>query len=459
MSKFRRIYICQRCGHASPKWAGQCPECGAWNSMTEDARMISKPVKRKAIAEFSGDVINLSAARSLPEKYSPTNLAEFDRVLGGGFIKGQILLLAGPPGVGKSTLMLLAADSISAGENGLPVLYVSGEESPAQIASRAERLGVKRENILLLSETSIHGIIDKIGKLKPGLIILDSVQTVYHPEIPSAAGTLSQIRECAGEIIRAAKTKNIPVFMLGHITKEGDLAGPKVLEHMVDTVLYMDIERNQMYRILRASKNRFGPIDEIGIFEMTEKGLVSGVSVFAVSTSGEAETGKAMAMAVEGTRCLPVEVQAMVSRTYYPYPRRAVTGMETNRAQILIAAIEKKLGLQFDSKDIFASVQGGIKIKDTAVDLAFCAAVISSAKNLPVPPDWVFFGEVGILAQVSAVPFTDKRTTESERTGFSRIFLSGAGKGAGFKSGKTVKISNLGELMDRMLAAAEKKKI
>jgi len=399
------------------------------------------------MTEFSGEIISLDRAETLNEPRIATGIGEFDRVLGGGLTKGQTILLAGPPGVGKSTLMLLVANSFSS-LSSLKVLYISGEESPQQIAGRAERLLAKSGRIYLLSETNMEKILKSIKKAKPALIILDSIQTVYHPEIPSSSGSLVQIRECAGEIIRMAKKENISLFMLGHVTKDGMLAGPKMLEHMVDTVFYLDMERNNFYRILRSFKNRFGPTDEIGIFEMKERGLFPAGDFSLPRSEQKSEAGKALSMALEGSRCMPVEIQALVSRTYYPYPRRTVAGMDLTRAQVLVAAIEKKLNIPFDARDIFISLQGGIKIRDTAVDLALCAAIISSAKNIYLPSSWIFFGEVGILAQISSVPFVDKRLMEAERLGFDKIFMP---KSAGsVKSGKTVEIENLVELMEYM---------
>ncbi|MBU2530877.1 MAG: DNA repair protein RadA [Elusimicrobia bacterium] len=427
MVKFKTIYKCQECGGASSKWAGQCSDCGAWNSYVEEAeQVLSKAaLKNRTMTEFSSKVLKLSDTEVLNEKYILTNIPELDRVLGGGMVKGQVVLLAGPPGIGKSTLMLEAAKSWGSSKEKSSVLYISGEESPSQISARAKRLSVKSDSIYILSETNLQKIMESANQLNPSLIIVDSVQTIYHPEFLGGAGSVGQVRECASELLKVCKSKNIPLFILGHITKDGALAGPKILEHIVDTVLYFDIEKKDIYRILRANKNRFGSTDEIGIFEMTEKGIVSVSATSDILLSGDivsATIGRAISVSAEGSRCMMAELQALVSHTYYPYPRRIVTGMDLNKAQVLIAAIEKKLAIKFDDKDVFVSLQGGIKIKDPALDLAFCAAVISSAKDIPLPADWIFIGEVGILAQVSNIPMLNKRILEADRTGFKKIF-------------------------------------
>ncbi len=428
MPKLKTVYRCQECGQASSKWIGQCPACGQWNTFVEEAEEVSCRVssKSKALTEFTSEPVRLSDSESIEPRYMSTGIEEFDRALGGGIIEGQVLLLAGPPGIGKSTIMMEVSKAMaSAALKDSKVLYVSGEESLAQVGSRARRLGAKDANIYLLSENNLARVIDAFNKIKPGLLIIDSIQTAYHPEFLGSPGSVGQIRECASELLKIAKSKGTPLFLLGHITKDGALAGPKVLEHIVDTVLYFDAEKNNIYRILRPHKNRFGPVSEIGIFEMTEKGLVSvkdSSAIMANTDRGRALAGRAFSIAFEGSRPMLAEIQALVSRSYYPYPRRTVTGLDLNRAQILIAAVEKNAGLRLDTMDVFASLQGGIKLKDPALDLAFCAAVISSAKDLELAPDTIFLGEVGILAQTSSTAFMARRLLEAERLGFRKAY-------------------------------------
>ncbi len=452
--KFKKVYICSSCAAQYSKWQGQCPACGKWNTLIEDVISESLPKERKNITEFSSPAIKLDKACQSKFERKKTGISELDRALGGGLIKGQIALLAGPPGIGKSTLMLEAANGCS--KNGLISLYISGEESCEQVSSRAARLKVKSENIYLMSETNLVKIIEEIKKIKPSVAIIDSIQTIYHPEIGSASGGISQIRECAAELLRMAKQNSISLFILGHVTKEGDLAGPKILEHMVDTVLYFESEKSGAYRLLRAQKNRFGPVDELGIFEMTDTGLVCALDSFSfVSEDKESVCGRARTVFFEGTRPVTGEIEALVNKTFYPYPRRIFNGIENSRAQMLVAAIEKNVQLRFDTYDIFAGVKGGLKTKDPACDLAFCAAVISSLRDIPIPGDWAFLGEVGILASVSSCSYLSQRVAELERRNFKKIFIP-----ASFKEKKESKVDlcrvkDLKELYSRISAKAQ----
>ncbi|MBI4801016.1 MAG: DNA repair protein RadA [Elusimicrobia bacterium] len=428
MTRLKTIYRCQECGQASAKWIGQCPACSQWNTFVEEAEeaRARTAAKSRALTEFTSEPVKLSDSESIEPKYMSTGIQEFDRALGGGIMEGQVILLAGPPGIGKSTIMLEVSKAMASGplKNG-KILYVSGEESLAQVGSRARRLGAKAENVYLLSETNLARVIDVFNKIKPGLLIIDSIQTAFHPEFTGSPGSVGQIRECASELLKIAKSKGAPLFLLGHVTKEGVLAGPKVLEHIVDTVLYFDSEKNDVYRILRPHKNRFGPVNEIGLFEMTEKGLVSvtdSSAILANTDRSRALAGRAFSMAFEGSRPMLAELQALASRSYYPYPRRTVAGLDLNRTQMLIAAVEKNTGLRFDTMDVFASLLGGIKLKDPALDLAFCAALISSARDLELAPDTVFLGEVGILAQTSPAACMARRLAEAEQLGFKKAF-------------------------------------
>ena len=424
--KFKTVFVCQKCGYEAPKWSGQCPECGEWNTLAEEVKQqeSKKPQRTRSFTDFSSATIKLSDSRSVPETRIPTGIGEFDRLLGGGLVKGQITLLAGAPGIGKSTLMLQVAAALS---KTLKVLYISGEESISQISGRAQRLGVGSENIYLHCETDIQKIVESVEQVAPDVLVLDSIQTVYHPEFTSSAGTVGQVRECASELVRLCKPKGIITFVLGHVTKDGELAGPKVLEHMVDSVLYFDTEKDNVLRLLRPHKNRFGSTGEIGLFKMTGSGLegVENASEYFAQTSKErALKGRAYSLALEGSRPLLTEVQALVSPTHYPYPRRVTTGVDLNRCLMLFAALEKHIGLPLDNKDIFVSLAGGVKLKDPALDLAVCAAVISSCKEIPIAHDSLFMAEVGILGQAAKVPLLDRRLEEARRLGFKKAYTA-----------------------------------
>ncbi len=428
--KFKTVFVCQKCGYESPKWAGKCPECGEWNTLAEEVKQQeSKKEKRvRSFTDFSSEIVKLADSKVVKEERIPTGIGEFDRLLGGGLVKGQLTLLAGAPGIGKSTLMLQVADALAKNRK---VLYISGEESISQISGRAERLGTKNENILLHCETNIQNIIESVENVNPDVLVLDSIQTVYHPEFTSSAGTIGQVRECAAELVRLCKPKGIITFVLGHVTKEGELAGPKILEHMVDCVLYFDTEKDNVLRLLRPHKNRFGSTAEIGLFKMTGHGL-EGVEnageYFAQTSSSRALKGRAYTLALEGSRPLLTEVQALASPTHYPYPRRVATGVDLNRCLMLFAALEKHVGLSLDNKDIYVSIAGGVKLKDPALDLAICAAVISSVKDVAVPHDFIFLAEVGILGQIAKVPLIDRRLEEAQRLGFKTAFTAPVSK-------------------------------
>lgn len=428
--KFKTVFVCQKCGYESPKWVGKCPDCGEWNTLVEEvkAQESKKETRTRSFTDFSSEIVKLADSQSVREERIPTGIGEFDRLLGGGLVKGQLTLLAGAPGIGKSTLMLQVADALAKQRK---VLYISGEESISQISGRAERLGTKNPNIFLHCETNIQNIIQAVEKVNPEVLVLDSIQTVYHPEFTSSAGTIGQVRECAAELVRLCKPKGIITFVLGHVTKDGELAGPKILEHMVDCVLYFDTEKDNVLRLLRPHKNRFGSTAEIGLFKMTGHGLegVENASEYFAQTSAhQALKGRAYTLALEGSRPLLTEVQALASPTHYPYPRRVATGVDLNRCLMLFAALEKHVGLSLDNKDIYVSIAGGVKLKDPALDLAICAAVISSVKEVPVPPDWLFLAEVGILGQIAKVPLIDRRLEEAQRLGFKTVFTAPVSK-------------------------------
>lgn len=380
--------------------------------------------RRQELTEFTSEVATLQELRpAAVEVRTPTGVPELDRLLGGGVVAGQVILLAGPPGIGKSTLMLQAAARLA---RNLKVLYISGEESLKQVSARAKRLGLAEEPLYLLSETDLGKTLAAIDKLKPGVVVLDSIQTAYHPELSSSPGSVAQVRECASELLRHAKANDAVVFLLGHVTKDGALAGPKVLEHIVDTVLYFDTEQHDLLRVLRAHKNRFGPTDEAGLFEMGEAGLreVKDVaSHFIADRSQGLRAGSAVSATLEGSRPMLVEAQSLVVSTKYPLPRRMATGLDLNRVLVLLAAMEKHLRLRLEDKDVFVSLAGGVRLKDPALDLAVCLAVVSSAREKALPADWIMVGEVGLLGEISRVPFMESRLREAAKSGFKKALV------------------------------------
>ncbi|AKL97400.1 DNA repair protein RadA [Endomicrobium proavitum] len=423
--KTKVTYLCQQCGYEAAQWLGKCPSCGAWNSFTEEK--FSAPAKGQAVASrqltgFSSEVVKLKDIASGDFKRYATNIKEFDNMIGGGVVPGSLILLGGAPGIGKSTLMLHVANALSSSGT---VLYISGEESLAQVKARAERLNVKKDNIFLASETNLQNIVDAINKIEPKFLVVDSIQTTYHPELSSAPGTVGQVRETAAEFLRIAKSKNITVFLLGHVTKEGDLAGPRVLEHIVDTVLYFENERQHTYRILRSYKNRFGPTSEIGIFEMGQTGLseVSNPSLIFLGERASGVPGNIVTVSVEGTRPILLEVQALSARTNFQIPRRMVAGYDTNRITILIAVLENRLNLPLEMQDIFVNVAGGVKIKETSLDLAAAGAIVSAHAGFICPKDLVAFGEVGLAGEVRSVAFCAERLAEAEKLGFKKAIV------------------------------------
>lgn len=377
----------------------------------------------RALAPPSSEAVPLSKASAVEEPRTPVTIAELDRLLGGGIVPGQVVLLAGPPGIGKSTLMLQAAAALAQDRK---VLYATGEESLKQVATRAKRLGLQAEQLHLLAETSLLKILEAVGKFKPEVLIVDSIQTALHPEFASSPGSVAQVRECASQLVRLAKSTDCAVFVLGHVTKDGTLAGPKVLEHVVDTVLYFDTERHDLLRVLRAHKNRFGPTDETGLFEMGERGLkeVANVSaLFLESHGGPAKPGRAISVTMEGSRPMLVEVQSLVACTKYPLPRRMSTGLDLNRVLVLLAALEKHARLRLEDRDVFVSLAGGLRLKDPALDLAACLSVLGCARDAAIPSDCVLIGEVGLLGDIGRVPQLETRLKEAARAGFKKALV------------------------------------
>lgn len=422
MSKIKTVFQCQACGYASPKWMGKCPDCGAWNSFAEE-RQTPKSLKSTGRYNTISAPQPLSAITGGKDKRNSTGINEFDRVLGGGLVNGAIILIGGDPGIGKSTLLLQAVSKMA--EKSGAVLYVSGEESPEQIKLRAERLSINSDNIIILPETVIENIINIAGDLKLSALVIDSIQTVYTEEMTSAPGSVGQIRESAAKLMFFAKRANVPVFLIGHVTKEGAIAGPRVLEHIVDTVLYFEGDRGHPYRILRTVKNRFGATNEIGVFEMTDNGLIEikNPSELFISERPLNVSGSTVIASIEGTRPLLVELQALVSPTTFGIPRRTSMGVDFNRVNLLIAVLEKKAGIHLGGMDVFINIVGGLKIIEPASDLGIIAAIISSFREMPIDSKTFLFGEVGLSGEVRAVAHAEVRLKEASRIGFKNAII------------------------------------
>ncbi|MGH7834528.1 MAG: DNA repair protein RadA, partial [Candidatus Binatia bacterium] len=409
MAKPKIIFACQSCGFQSTKWLGKCPDCNQWNTLVEE-KIDATPHPRHELISGSKDApLPISAIHTAEEGRALSGISEFDRVLGGGVVPGSVILIGGDPGIGKSTLLLQVFDSLSG--NGLPCLYVSGEESPRQIKLRAERLGVEAPNLLLVSETSLERIIEIVKKIKPAVLVIDSVQTIYSAALPSAPGSIGQVRESTGAIIALAKKSGISTFLIGHVTKDGSIAGPRTLEHMVDTVLYFEGDRGHNFRILRAVKNRFGSTNEIGVFEMKEGGLreVSNPSELFLSERPLQASGSAVICSMEGTRPILVELQALVSSSFLAVPRRTTIGVDHNRVALLVAVLEKKMGAKLFNQDIFVNVAGGVQVEEPAVDLGIIAAIASSYEEKPLDSKTVIFGEVGLAGEVRGIAQAEAR--------------------------------------------------
>ncbi|MDP4150205.1 MAG: DNA repair protein RadA [Bacteroidota bacterium] len=423
MSKIKTAFFCNNCGHESMKWLGKCPSCEQWNTfveevITKDDRLVNRDLPDRK----ENKTLSLSDVISAEEKRIVTEDAELNRVLGGGIVSGSIVLVAGEPGIGKSTLFLQNALSLQA----ITTLYISGEESEQQIKMRADRLRISNDNFYLLTETSTQTIFQEIKKLQPELVIVDSIQTLQSPYIESSPGSVSQIRECASEFQRFAKQTGTPVFLIGHITKEGSIAGPKILEHMVDTVLQFEGDHHYAYRILRTLKNRFGSTAELGIYEMTASGMrgVSNPSELFLTQKEERLSGTAIAATMEGMRPLLIEVQALVTPSVYGTPQRTVSGLDLRRLQLLLAVLEKRGGFHFGMKDVFLNIAGGLKVEDPSIDLAVLCALLSSYEDAPLLMHSCFAGEVGLSGEIRAVNRIEQRISEAEKLGFAKIFVS-----------------------------------
>ena len=423
----RTVYACQQCGSQSRKWLGKCPDCGAWNSYVEERERAvgshQTTVSRAGLKLREAHPVSFAEIETQVDVREVTGIEEFDRVLGGGIVPGSLVLIGGAPGIGKSTLLIAVADKLSKLYG--KVLYISGEESERQIKLRGERLGLNPDSLFLLAETNLEKIFDEINRLEPRAIIVDSVQTVYSEKIESAPGSVSQVREAAGQFLLLAKNLTVPVFLIGHITKEGSIAGPKALEHIVDTVLYFEGERYHNHRILRAAKNRFGAANELGIFEMTGQGLVGvpNPSELFLSERPLGVSGSAVLAAMEGTRPMLVEIQALVSSSKYGTGRRTTQGIEINRVALLVAMLEKRVGLMMSGDDIFVNLVGGMSLDEPATDLGIVAAVVSSFRNIPINPHTIVFGELGLAGEVRATSQANFRLREAARLGFRRAVI------------------------------------
>jgi len=418
----KTLFFCKECGNDFPRWQGQCPSCNAWNSLTEEKIQKTSPANRPPLSAFSSpsQPTPIDKVSYNQEDRISSGIQEFDRVLGGGIVPGSVILIGGDPGIGKSTLMLQAANSVKE-----KVLYVSGEESLKQIRMRAERLKTLSKTLDVLSETNLLEIEKAIDAIKPKLIIIDSIQTMYLESVASAPGSVGQIRESAAYLMRIAKTTHIPIFIVGHVTKDGNIAGPKILEHVVDTVLYFEGDEQHQFRLLRGVKNRFGSISEVGIFEMKENGLetVANPSEVFLSERPEGQSGSAVAAAIEGTRPLLLEIQALTAHTSNPMPRRAVVGADYNRALMVAAVLEKRLNIKLSQMDLYINVAGGIKVVEPALDLPIAVALISCYKNKPIEPKVAIMGEVGLAGEVRAVSHIEARVKEAEKLGFKKVII------------------------------------
>lgn len=438
MARVKTRYVCQSCGSVSPKWQGKCPDCGNWNTFAEEKATGARD-GRQTVFGPPERVSRITDVDIRDDRRLMTEIGEFDRVLGGGVVQGSVVLIGGDPGIGKSTLMLQVLERLSASVQ--PTLYVSGEESAKQVRIRADRLDAVSEHLYVLCETNLDAIWDEIERLAPKVIVLDSIQTIYLPAIESAPGSISQVRESAARVIQFAKTRGIPVFLVGHVTKEGAIAGPRALEHIVDTVLYFEGEHHQTYRVLRAVKNRFGSTNEIGIFEMQERGLieVTNPSELFLSERPVQVPGSAVVCSLEGTRPLLVELQALVTPANYGMPQRVATGLDSRRIAMLLAVLEKRAGMHLGTQDVFVNVAGGVRLDETSVDLGAAVAIASSLRDVPVNPKDVVIGEIGLGGEVRGVSQIEKRIREAQKLGFSRCVISSRNlKGLGETSGMDV---------------------
>lgn len=445
--KEKTVFFCSECGNESSKWTGKCMACGTWNTMVEQ-----KVVKSKSTAT-SSPVIEKSAPKKLtdieitPDERTSTGIVELDRVLGGGIVSGSLVLVGGDPGIGKSTLLLQMCQTLKTNST---MLYVSGEESQKQIKIRADRLKVDNANLMLLAETNMSAIISAVDECKPRFLIIDSVQTVFCPEVDSAPGSVSQVREVTMNLMKLAKGKGISVFVVGHVTKDGAIAGPKILEHMVDCVLYFEGENHHFHRILRGVKNRFGSTNEIGVFEMSNDGLtaVDNPSKMLLSEMSKGVSGTTVTCTLEGTRPMLAEIQALTTKTNYPSPRRTSSGIDYNKVALIIAVLEKHAKISLSTQDIYINVAGGMRLDEPAADLSVALAIASSVKDLVIPADTVAVGEVGLTGEIRSVTGIDKRITEAEKLGFKKIIIPAANSTEASSSIECIPVKNINQALN-----------
>ena len=426
MAKDKTMYVCSGCGYETPRWMGKCPGCGMWNTLEEQAPSPSQAAPVKAIKQRPGTGAGALRLDEIPEDNAlraSTGIGELDRVLGGGVVEGSLMLVGGDPGIGKSTLLLQASDYLA--RAGKRVLYISGEESARQIKMRARRLGVSSENLLILSENAMDAAEKRWEEIQPDYMIVDSIQTMYRPDMASAPGSVSQVRECTSMLMRMAKTTGCAVFLVGHVTKEGSIAGPRVLEHMVDVVLYFEGDRQHEYRILRAVKNRFGSVNELGLFQMQESGMVpvENPSEMLLSARAQNVPGSCVHCAIEGSRPMLVDVQALALQTAYGNPRRTTNGFDGGRLALLLAVLEKRAGVSLFNQDVYINIAGGLALSEPAADLPLCAAVASSVKGVSIPSDWAVMGEVGLAGEIRSISQAERRLAECARLGFETAVM------------------------------------
>lgn len=445
MAKTKTFYQCQACGHSTPRWMGKCPDCGQWNTLVEEKE--SRGGGRRHQSTASNSPQPLSSIKEQETQRTTTSIGEFDRVLGGGIVSGSVVLIGGDPGIGKSTLLLQSM----AGLEG-PVLYVSGEESPEQIKLRADRMGISSDSIMLLPETSLESVLLAASEMEPSALVVDSIQTMRTDELDSTPGSVGQVRECAARTMFYAKNSGVPVFIIGHVTKDGAIAGPRVLEHIVDTVLYFEGDRGHPYRILRTVKNRFGSTNEIGVFEMSDRGLseIENPSEMFLSERPEGVAGSVVVASIEGTRPVLVELQALVSQTGFGVPRRTSIGMDHQRVSLLVAVLEKIGGMQLGGMDIFTNVVGGLKLVEPALDMGVVLSLASSLKEIPIEPGLIAFGEVGLSGEIRAVSQAETRLKEASKIGFKRAIIprSNAERLSGVKGIEVIGVANISEALE-----------
>ena len=447
-------YSCTKCGAGHSKWSGQCDSCGSWNTLTDEGPLASGP--SKTLGGKRGNLITLTdlATKETPPVRTKSGVAELDQVLGGGLVDASAVLVGGDPGIGKSTLLLQAAARFA--RNGLKVIYISGEEATAQVRMRAERLGLTDSPVILAAETNLRNILTTLDHEKPDLVIIDSIQTMWADHIEAAPGSVSQVRSSAHELTSYAKRRGVAIIMVGHVTKDGQIAGPRVIEHMVDTVLYFEGERNHQFRLLRAVKNRFGPGDEIGVFEMTGKGLVEvkNPSALFLAERREPTPGAAVFAGIEGTRPVLCEFQALVAPSPHGQPRRSVVGWDGQRLAMILAVLEARCGIPFSGLDVYLNVAGGMRVTEPAADLAVAAALISARENLPLPTDTVIFGEISLSAALRPVSQSESRLKEAQKLGFNKAITPNSKKNGEVTGMKVLEKANLADFIEELFGTS-----